>query len=93
MSSFKNRDIKRSEHRNPTILADLAAEDLGVFCWCNRCNHNAELTTLSLIKRLGPRFPVPKLGTLMRCSACGARDIATRPAWPSHGGGAIARHD
>jgi hypothetical protein len=29
----------------------------------------------------------------MRCTACEARDVATRPAWPHHGGGAIARHD
>jgi hypothetical protein len=28
----------------------------------------------------------------MRCTSCEARDIATRPAWPRHGGGQIARH-
>ena len=93
MGGFKNRDIEYSEARNPTTLSDLAAEDMGVFCWCNLCNHNAELSTSSLIDSLGPLFPVPELGSLMRCSACGARDVATRPAWPSHGGGAIARHD
>jgi hypothetical protein len=93
MGGFKNRDIERSEPRNPATLSDLAAENMGVFCWCNRCNHNAELASSSLIDSLGPLFPVPELGSLMRCSACGARDVATRPAWPSHGGGAIARHD
>ena len=93
MGSFKNRDIERGEPRDPTTLADLAIEDLGVFCWCNRCNHNAELATSLLIDSLNPQFPVPELGSLMRCSACGARDVATRPAWPSHGGGAITRHD
>ncbi|MEK9610653.1 MAG: hypothetical protein VW307_03245 [Alphaproteobacteria bacterium] len=93
MGGFKNRDVECSEHRNPTTLGDLAAENIGVFCWCNRCNHNAEVATSSLIGSLGPLFSVPKLGSLMRCSACNARDVATRPAWPSHGGGAIARHD
>ena len=93
MSGFKNRDIELNEARNPATLSDLSAEDMGVFCWCNRCNHNAEVSTSLLINRLGPLFPVPKLGSLMRCSECNARDVATRPAWPSYGGGAIARHD
>ena len=81
MGGFKNRDIKRNEPKNPTTLADLTAENMEVFCWCNRCNHNAEVATSSLISRLGPLFPVPELGSLMRCSACNTRDIATRPAW------------
>ena len=93
MGGFKNWDVERSEPRNPTTLADLAAENMGVVGWCNRCNHKAEVATSTLIASLGPLFPVPELGSLMRCSACNARDVATRPAWPSHGGGAIARHD
>ena len=93
MGGFKNQGVKHGEPRNSTTLADLAGENIGVFCWCNRCNHNAELATSSLIDSLGPLFPVPELGSLMRCSACNARDVATRPAWPSYGGGAIARHD
>jgi hypothetical protein len=34
-----------------------------------------------LVAQLGPDFPVPEIGTRMRCSACGAKDVATRPAW------------
>ena len=93
MERFKNRHVERSESRNPSTLADLDAENMGVFCWCNRCNHNAEVSTLLLIDKLGRQFPVPEIGSMMRCSVCNARDVATRPAWPSHGGGAIARHD
>ena len=54
---------------------------------------NAELGVAPLIAGLGAHFPVPELGSRMRCTACEARDVATRPAWPHHGGGAIARHD
>ncbi len=93
MDGSKNLKIERNEPSNPTTLADLASENIGVFCWCNRCNHNAELSISSLISILDPLFPVPKLGSLMRCSACNAQDVVTRPAWPSPGGGAIARHD
>jgi hypothetical protein len=28
---------------------------------------------------LGPSFPVPEIGTRLRCSHCGAKDVATRP--------------
>ena len=30
MGGFKNWDVERSEPRNPTTLADLAAENMGV---------------------------------------------------------------
>ena len=53
---------------------------------------NAEIETAPLIARLGPMFPVPELGSRMRCTSCEARDVATRPAWPRHGGGQIARY-
>ncbi len=92
MGGFKDKAIAQSEPADPATLADLADDNLSVFCWCNRCGHNAKLDTAPLIDCLGPLFPVPELGSRMRCSACDSRDIATRPAWPSHGGGAIARH-
>ncbi|MDA7792462.1 hypothetical protein N8979_01475 [bacterium] len=93
MSGFKGQTGKKNAPQNPVTLTDLAAESLGVFCWCNRCGHNAEMPTAPLIAHLGPLFPVPELGRHLRCSSCNARDIATRPAWPHHGGGAIAKHE
>lgn len=69
----------------PVLLGDLAQAGLDVFCWCNRCAHNAVVETAPLIRRLGSRMPVPEVGTRMRCTGCGAHDIATRPAWPSLG--------
>ena len=92
MGGFKKQHTARSEPTNPATLSDLATNNLQIFCWCNRCGHNAEIEVVPLISVLGSLFPVPELGSRMRCSSCQARDVATRPAWPSHGGGQIARH-
>ena len=91
MGAFKKEAIKRSEPVNPTRLSDLADENLKLFCWCNRCGHNAEIAIDIFIKRLGAQFPVPEVGRHMKCTKCAANDIATRPAWPSYGG-QLARH-
>lgn len=91
MGGFKRRLIEDEESRKrPTCLADLQASKVGVFCWCNRCGHNSKADTDQLAAQLGPDFPVPEIGSRMRCSACGSKDVATRPAWPSLG--QIARH-
>jgi hypothetical protein len=75
----------------PAVLGALADDAIDVFCWCNKCGHNAIVPSRLLIRQLGPAMPVPAVGAHMRCSGCGSRDIATRPAWPS--AGPIARHD
>ncbi len=75
----------------PATLADLARAGVAVFCWCDRCGHSAILDTAPLIAQLGPGFAVPRIATRLRCGGCGARDAATRPAWPSLG--QVARHD
>ncbi|MDZ7711599.1 MAG: hypothetical protein U5L06_00055 [Rhodovibrio sp.] len=66
-------------------LGELAADGLGVFCWCNRCGHNAVLAIGRLVDELGHNFPVPEVGGRLRCTGCGGKDIATRPAWPGLG--------
>ena len=91
MGGFKSQSLEKTEPVNPTLLRDLQEEGLNVFCWCNRCGHNAEVALDVFIKRFGASYPVPELGHAMRCKQCQANDIATRPAWPSYGG-QIARH-
>ena len=92
MGRMKDRQLSEHEDRlRPTCLGELAADSLAVFCWCNRCGHNAEIPVATLVAQLGPGFPVPEVGARMRCSSCGSKDIATRPAWP--GLGQVARHD
>jgi hypothetical protein len=74
----------------PATLGELAADGLGVFCWCNRCGHNAVLASARLAEDLGSDFPVPEVGGRLRCTGCGGKDIATRPAWP--GLGTVTNH-
>ena len=71
--------------QRPTTLGDLDGEGVDVFCWCNRCGHNAIVPIEALIGPLGPAQPVPEIGVRMRCTACGAKDVAARPSWPSLG--------
>jgi hypothetical protein len=83
--------IKESRQRQEdagiraATLGELAADGLGVFCWCNRCGHNAVLAIGRLVDELGHAFPVPEVGGRLRCTGCGGKDIATRPAWPGLG--------
>jgi hypothetical protein len=91
MSGIKRRLIEAEDRRlKAIVLAELLNEKVDVFCWCNRCGHNAVVATKALVMELGPGFPVPEVGARMRCTGCGSRDVATRPAWPSLG--SVARH-
>ena len=86
MAGVKRRLLAGEDERlEATVLAELAEGGIGVFCWCNRCGHNAVVEAARLIGELGPNFPVPEVGARLRCSGCGGKDIATRPAWPSLG--------
>jgi hypothetical protein len=86
MGRLKNDAIASEDRRRKvTTLGDVATAGHNVFCWCNRCGHNSEVDAQVLIARLGPAIPVPEIGPRMRCSGCGSKDVATRPAWPSQG--------
>ena len=91
MSGFK-RELQEREDRDrvATSLAELAAQGVNVFCWCNRCGHNATLPIARLLGELGPHYAVPEIGVRLRCSGCGSKDVATRPDWP--GLGQVTRH-
>jgi len=92
MGRLKETVVDEEERgRRPAALGDLMRAGIAVFCWCNRCGHNAEAATAMLVQQLGPAFSVPEVGARMRCTSCSSKDIATRPAWPSRG--QIARHD
>jgi hypothetical protein len=43
---------------SPT-LAQVQEYTDGVFCWCNRCHHNAVLPLAVLIGHCGPVLPFP----------------------------------
>ena len=91
MAGIKRELMAREEKRQAAAsLADLLDEGVDVFCWCNRCGHHATLPTRRLIAEFGPDYPVPELGVRLRCSGCGCKDVASRPAWPSLG--QVTRH-
>jgi|GEM_PF-268793 len=91
MAGFKRAAQAAADGKlRPITLGDLAERGIDVFCWCNRCHHHAVLASGALVARLGPQFAVPEIGGQTRCTACGARDVATRPDWPSLG--QVARH-
>ena len=92
MGRLKHTALReRDRDRAATRLGDLLERDVGIFCWCNRCGHNASLDSRRLVAELGPVFPVPEVGARLRCSGCGSKDIATRPDWKSLG--QVTRHD
>jgi hypothetical protein len=82
MGRMKRELIERDDHGiEATRLIDLLHGRVGVHCWCNRCSHSAETPIGILVAQLGLDFPVPEIGTRMRCRSCGSKDVATRPAW------------
>ena len=91
MGGVKRQQMSEAEQRSRAIcLGELIESGIGVFCWCNRCGHNAVVEIELLVAQLGPDYPVPEVGARLRCSGCGSKDIATRPAWP--GLGQVTRH-
>lgn len=92
MASLKRQWHRAREQEISAItVGELAEHQVDVFCWCNRCAHHATLAVAMLVAQFGPNFPVPEIGSRLRCSGCGAKDIATRPNWPSLG--LVARHN
>ena len=78
MSGFKERSIAAQERlARPERLGALAARGGAIFCWCNRCAHHARIDGRQLTLTLGPDLPVPEVGAKLRCSNCGAKDVAT----------------
>lgn len=91
MGRLKRAELaRRDAARQAVRLGDLLNLDVQVFCWCNRCAHSASVPAAVLAASLGPAMPAPDVGARMRCSACGSRDVATRPDWPSLG--EVTRH-
>ena len=92
MNWKKRQKTESNELKNPVTLADMIHQGLSIFCWCASCGHNKIIDPVPITNILGPLFPVPKIGSRMRCSLCHNRNISTRPAWPNHGGGQYAHH-
>ena len=81
----RRKHVGEKSTQCPATLGDLESEGVDMFCWCNRCSHNAIVPIGKLTGSLGPDQPVPEIGIRMRCTVCGAKDVAARPSWPSLG--------
>ena len=91
MSGMKRRaQSEEDRRRKAATLGEVAGRGVGIFCWCNRCGHNAVIAGPALAAALGAACPVPEIGARLRCTRCGGKDVATRPDWPSLG--QVARH-
>ena len=92
MSAIKRRALAEEDRRRQAAsLREIADRGVEIFCWCNRCGHNAVVGSARLAEALGGDCPVPEVGARLRCTVCGGKDVATRPDWPSLG--QVARHD
>jgi hypothetical protein len=70
----------------PMTLANMRENGVGgvgsVVATCAKCRHEGVLD----VQRWPADTPVPDVGLKLRCSACGGRDIDTRPNWSEQGG-------
>ena len=78
MGWYKSFDTAKSEPLQPATLADMQQDGLFVFCWCNRCGHNAVLDPAILIAKLGPLYPIPEITTI--CDAVPVKHAISPPA-------------
>jgi len=78
------RPASQSDTAEPPAisLGDLAQSGINILCRCHRCGHRAVLASALLQERLGPAHPVPDIARHLRCTGCGAKDVAVRPDWP-----------
>lgn len=72
-------DIPR--RARPVTLGNIRASGLDVFAYCNICHRNRVMSSADLVARLTPALPVPAIGRRLKCSACGSKDVYTRPHW------------
>jgi hypothetical protein len=62
----------------PMTLANMRENGVwSISATCETCHHEAVLSA----DQWPPDMPVPDIGLKLRCSACGSREIATRPNW------------
>jgi hypothetical protein len=66
----------------PMTLANMRENGVhSVVATCAKCQHEAVLD----VDHWPADMPVPDVGLKLRCSACGGRDVETRPNWSDQG--------
>jgi hypothetical protein len=65
------------EMTGPVTLGDLIRESKLLWCYCRECCRERDVDPATI--PLPPEFPVPEVGSRMKCSACGSRAVETKP--------------
>jgi hypothetical protein len=68
---------KGEEMTGPVTLGDLVREGKLLWVYCRECCRERDVDPATI--PLPPEFPVPEVGSRMKCSACGSLAIETKP--------------
>jgi hypothetical protein len=63
--------------RGPVLLGDLIRERKLLWAWCRDCCRERDIDPATI--PLPSSTPVPEVGRRMKCSACGSRNVSTKP--------------
>jgi hypothetical protein len=66
----------------PPSLRYLAQQTVGIEAQCRDCRRRVVLGFETFLDHYGD-MPFPEFARLMKCSACGSREVDVRPAWPA----------
>jgi hypothetical protein len=61
----------------------LSRQAIGIDVECRACHRRVVLGFEQFLPRYAD-VEFPTFARLLKCSACGSRDIDARPAWPTH---------
>jgi hypothetical protein len=73
---------RRAPPGPPPTLAYLAEQTVGIDAECRDCRYSVVLGFEKFLGRYGDML-FPDFARLMKCSACGSRQVDVRPSWPS----------
>lgn len=74
----------------PARLSWLAARNLDLWVWCEKCSHHGTVAVAPLLKHHGD-VSLKAVSRRFKCSKCGHREVFLRPDWPRRG--VVSRHD
>jgi hypothetical protein len=66
----------------PPTLDHLSRQAVGIEAECESCRRKVVLGFERFLQRYGA-MPFPAFTRLLKCSACGSRQVFARPIWPS----------
>ena len=71
----------QQETTPPETLSGLQTKQVGIWAYCERCEHSASIDIEVLLERLPGSLGVPDVGKKLKCSECGKVEVFARPDW------------